>query len=40
MQQLRNPQVYKNRFDTISSEVDLTGYNDQEKKIVTRIIHS
>ena len=40
-QYLREPtEIYKKSFDTISSEVDLTGYNDQEKKIVTRIIHS
>ena len=38
-QYLREPtEIYKKSFDTISSEVDLTGYNDQEKKIVTRII--
>ena len=40
-QYIREPtEIYKKSFDTISSEVDLTGYNDQEKKIVTRIIHS
>jgi precorrin-8X/cobalt-precorrin-8 methylmutase len=38
---IREPtEIYKKSFDTISSEVDLTDYNDQEKKIVTRIIHS
>ncbi len=40
-QYIREPtEIYKKSFDTISSEVDLTGYNDQEKKIVTRIIHA
>ena len=40
-QYIREPtEIYKKSFDTISSEVDLTGFNDQEKKIVTRIIHS
>ena len=40
-QYIREPaEIYKKSFDTITSEVDLTGYNDLEKKIVTRIIHS
>ena len=40
-QYIREPtEIYKKSFDTITSEVDLTGYNDHEKKIVTRIIHS
>ena len=40
-QYIREPtEIYKKSFDTILSEVDFTGYNDQEKKIVTRIIHA
>ncbi len=32
-QYIREPtEIYKKSFDTITSEVDLTGYNDHEKK--------
>tara|TARA_Y100001970_G_C14086334_1_gene777527 strand:- start:127 stop:762 length:636 start_codon:yes stop_codon:yes gene_type:complete len=38
---IREPaEIYKKSFDTISSEADLNRFNEKEKKIVTRIIHS
>ncbi len=40
-QYIRKPaEIYKKSFDIISTEVDLSRYSNQEKNVVTRIIHS